>query len=87
LEFTKEQLLRCAENSKKNGFNYYYCDIENVLQELVNEGSLGVYYISIKIEPLIYSWPSYKKIDNKVGSKSLAIYKSLKVEMGELIKY
>lgn len=83
LEFTKEQLLRCVENSKKNGFNYYSYDIENVLQELVNEGSLGVYYISIKIEPLRYS-PSYK-IDNKVGSKSLAIYKSLKAIRNERI--
>lgn len=75
LEFTKEQILRCVENTRKNGFLYYSYNIENVLQELVNEGSLGVYYISVKVEPLKYN---YSMIDYKVGSKSVAVYKSLK---------
>jgi len=84
LEFTKEQILRCVENTRKNGFLYYSYNIENVLQELVNEGNLGVYYISVKVEPLQYS---YRKIlDNKVGSKSLAVYKSLKAMRNERIE-
>lgn len=85
LEFSKEQLLKCVENTRRNGFLYYSYNIENILQELVNEGSLGVYYISVKVEPLKYSWPSYKMIDNKVGSKSVAVYKSLKVMRNERI--
>jgi len=86
LEFSKQEILRCVENSKKNGFHYYSYNIENVLQELVNEGNLGVYYISVKVEPLKYSWPSYKETDNKVGSKSVAIYKSLKAMRNERIE-
>lgn len=69
LEFTKEQMLRCLENTRKNGVNYYSYNIENVLQELVNEGSLGVYYISDKVEPNIH----YRSF----GSKSVAIYKKV----------
>lgn len=80
LEFTKEQILRCIENTRK----YYSYNIENVLQELVNEGSLGVYYISVKVEPLQYS---YRRIvDGKVGSKSVAVYKSLKAMRNERIE-
>jgi len=82
LEFTKEQILRCIENTRKNGFLYYSYNIENVLQELVNEGNLGVYYISVKVEPLEYSW---RMIDYKVGSKSVAVYKSLKAMRNERI--
>lgn len=84
LEFSKEELLKYVEK-KRNGFHYYSYNIENILQELVNEGSLDVYYISVKVEPLKYSWPSYKMIDNKVGSKSVAVYKSLKAMRNERI--
>ena len=83
LEFTKDELLKYVKNTRKSGFSYYYYDIENVLQELVNEGNLGVYYISVKVEPLQYS---YRKMDNKVGSKSLAIYKSLTAMRNERIE-
>ena len=83
LEFSKEQLLKCVENTRRNGFLYYSYNIENILQELVNEGSLGVYYISVKVEPLEYSYR--KIIDNKVGSKSVAVYKSLKAMRNERI--
>ena len=42
-----------------------------------------MYYISVKVEPLQYS---YRKIlDNKVGSKSVAVYKSLKSMRNERI--
>ena len=84
LEFTKEQILRCVENTRKNGFLYYSYNIENVLQELVNEGNLGVYYISVKVEPLRYNY-GYSITDYKVGSKSVAVYKSLKSMCSERI--
>ena len=85
LEFTKEQILRCVENTRKNGFLYYSYNIEDLLQELVNEGSLGVYYISVKVEPLKYNY-GYSMIDYKVGSKSVAVYKSLKAMRNERIE-
>ena len=66
----------CYEK-RKNGFLYYSYNLENVLQELVNEGSLGVYYISVRVEPLRYNY-RHLTIDYKVGSKSVAVYKSLK---------
>ena len=87
LEFTKEEILRCLVNSRKNGFNYYSYNIENVLQELVNEGSLGVYYISVKIEPSKHHREYY--YDDKkyrFGSKSVAVYKSMKAMRNERIE-
>jgi hypothetical protein len=71
-EFTREELVRYVENTRKNGVMYYTYNIENTLQDLVNEGSLLVNYISVKVEPLEYS---FRMIDYKVGSKSVAIYK------------
>ena len=74
LEFTKEDLIKLCEYSSYRSYYSTY-NAENLLQELVNEGSLGVYYISVKVEPLKYN---YSMIDYKVGSKSVAVYKSLK---------
>lgn len=71
-EFTREELVKLVENTRVNGIIYYTYDIENTLQELVNEGSLEVYYVSVKVEPLKYF---YRTINYKVGSKSVAVYK------------
>ena len=72
-EFTREELVKLVVNTRKNGIIYYTYDIENTLQELVNEGSLDVYYVSVKVEPLKYNY-RYLTTDYKVGSKSVAIY-------------
>ena len=82
LEFTKEDLIKLCEYSSYRSYYSTY-NAENLLQELVNEGSLGVYYISVKVEPLEYSW---RMIDYKVGSKSVAVYKSLKAMRNERIE-
>jgi hypothetical protein len=83
LEFTKQELLKLCEYSSYRDYYSTY-NVENLLQELVNECKLKVYYISVKVEPLQYS---YRKIlDNKVGSKSLAIYKSLSAMRNERIE-
>ena len=83
LEFTKQDLIELCSYS---GYRDYYCTyyIENLLQELVNEGSLSVYYISVKVEPLRYNY-GYSITDYKVGSKSVAVYKSLKAMRNERI--
>ena len=83
LEFNKEDLLYYLKDSRRNGIVYTIYYIENLLQELVNEGQLGVYYISVKVEPLEYY---YGRIDNKVGSKSVAIYKSLRTMRAECVE-
>ena len=82
LEFTKNELVKLCEYSSYRDYYSTY-NIENLLQELVNEGNLGVHYISVKVEPLEYS---YRMIDYKVGSKSVAIYKSLKSMRNERIE-
>ena len=82
LEFTKQDLVKLCEYSSYRDYYSTY-NAENLLQELVNEGNLGVYYISVKVEPLQYS---YRKMDNKVGSKSVAVYKSLKSMRNERIE-
>jgi hypothetical protein len=81
LEFTKSDLVKLCEYSSYRSYYSTY-NAENLLQELVNEGSLGVYYISVKVEPLKYN---YSMIDYKVGSKSVAVYKSLKVMRNQRI--
>jgi hypothetical protein len=81
LEFTKSDLVKLCEYSSYRSYYSTY-NAENLLQELVNEGNLGVYYISVKVEPLEYS---YRMIDYKVGSKSVAVYKSLKAMRYERI--
>jgi hypothetical protein len=83
LEFTKEDLIKLCEYSSYRSYYSTY-NAENLLQELVNEGNLGVYYISVKVEPLQYSYR--RIIDGKVGSKSVAVYKSLKAMRNERIE-
>ena len=74
LEFKKQDLIKLCSYS---GYRDYYStyNAENLLQELVNEGKLKVYYISVKVEPLRYN---YSITDYKVGSKSVAVYTLLK---------
>jgi hypothetical protein len=77
LEFKKEDLIKLCEYSSYRDW-YSTSHIENMLQELVSEGKLDVYYISVKVEPLksyIYADRFVASIDYKVGSKSVAIYK------------
>jgi hypothetical protein len=83
LEFTKQDLVKLCEYSNYRDYYSTY-NVENLLQELVNEGSLGVYYISVKVEPLRYNY-GYSITDYKVGSKSVAVYKSLKAMRNERI--
>jgi len=76
LEFTKQELLKLCEYSSYRDYYSTY-NVENLLQELVNECKLKVYYISVKVEPLRYNY-RYSIIDYKVGSKSVAVYTLLK---------
>ncbi len=73
LEFKKQNLIKLCEYSSYRDY-YSTHNIENLLQELVNEGKLEVHYISVKVEPLRYNY-GYSIIDYKVGSKSVAVYK------------
>lgn len=73
LEFKKQDLIKLCEYSSYRDYYSTY-NIENLLQELVSEGKLEVYYISVKVEPLKYNY-GYPIIDYKVGSKSVAVYK------------
>ena len=61
LEFTKKELLKLCEYSSYRDYYSTY-NVDNLLQELVNEGSLVVYYISVKVEPLRYNY-GYSIID------------------------
>ena len=79
----EQDLVKLCEYSNYRDYYSTY-NVENLLQELVNEGSLGVYYISVKVEPLRYNY-GYSITDYKVGSKSVAVYKSLKAMRNERI--